>query len=134
MMFGSYLSGRLAGHLSPNRTVLLAYVVMTAAAAANVVINILLPPALPWTVAPLPLFTCGMALAVPSLQLMALDLFPERRGLASSCQGVVQTVVGALTAAVLAPLLWGSTLTLALGQAAFMVLGLVAFAYSLLRR
>lgn len=134
MIFGSYFSGRLAGHLSPNRTVLLAYVVMTAAAAANVVINILLPPALPWTVAPLPLFTCGMALAVPSLQLMALDLFPERRGLASSCQGVVQTAVGALTAAVLAPMLWGSTLTLALGQAAFMVLGLVAFAYSLLRR
>jgi DHA1 family bicyclomycin/chloramphenicol resistance-like MFS transporter len=134
MMLGSYFSGRLAGHLSPNRTVLLAYVVMTAAAAANVIVNLALPPALPWTIVPLPFFTCGMALAMPSLQLMALDLFPERRGLASSCQGVIQTAASALTAAVLAPLLWGTTLTLALGQAGFMVLGLVAFAYSLLRR
>ncbi len=134
MMLGSWLSGRLAGHLSANRTVLLAYGVMIVAAAANVAINLLLPPTLLWTIAPLPFFTCGMSLAMPSLQLMALDLFPERRGLASSCQGVVQTATATVTAAVLAPLLWGSTLTLALGQAAFMGLGLAAFAYSLLPR
>ncbi len=65
------------------------------------------------------------------MQLLALDLFPEKRGLASSCHGVVQTGTNALTAAVLALLLWATPLTLAFGMAGFLVLGLIVFAITL---
>jgi DHA1 family bicyclomycin/chloramphenicol resistance-like MFS transporter len=128
MIIGNYLSGRLAGEISSRRTIVLGYAVMIAAAAANVVTNLFVEPRLPWTVLPVGIYVIGMALTMPSLSLRVLDLFPQRRGLVSSCQGVTQTGVNALTASLLAPLAWGSTLTLALAMAGFLLLGLVAFA------
>ncbi len=130
MMVGSYLSGRTAGKISTLATVKIGYALMASAAALNLVINLSLPPSLPWAIVPLPIFTCGMALSMPTLQLMALDHFPERRGLASSCMGVIQTGIMAVTAAVIVPLLWGSTLTLALGMVGFLCLGAAAFLMS----
>jgi DHA1 family bicyclomycin/chloramphenicol resistance-like MFS transporter len=47
--------------------------------------------------------------------------------LASSCQSFVQTTGNAVATAINAPLVWGSTITLALGQAAMLGVGLVAF-------
>jgi DHA1 family bicyclomycin/chloramphenicol resistance-like MFS transporter len=130
MMLGSYLSGRLAGRLSSARTVAAGYGLMAIAAALNLGINLALPPSLPWMLLPLPVFTCGMALSMPSIQVLALDLFPERRGLASSCLGVIHTGMNALAAAVIVPLIWDTTLHLALGMAGFLLLGGVAFALS----
>jgi len=130
MMLGSFASGRLAGRLSPVRTISLGYALMTVAAVVNVGMNMLIPPTLPWAIAPMVLFAGGMALAMPNLQLRALDFFPERRGLASSCIGVFLTAMNALAAAVIVPLLWGSTLHLALGMAAFLALGGITFALS----
>ena len=66
----------------------------------------------PWSVLPIFVYFTGSALAMPSLTLMALDLFPQQRGLAASCQGFVQTTGNAIATAVVAPLVWGSTLTL----------------------
>lgn len=132
MMLGSILSGRLAGRRSPGRTVALAYGLMASAALLNLTLNLIRPPTLPWSIVPLPLFSCGMALAMPSLQLLALDIFPTRRGLASSGLGVIQTSVGAFSSALVVPLLWASTLGLAGGMAGFLLLG--AAAYGLARR
>ncbi|KAK0358629.1 FliG middle domain, partial [Friedmanniomyces endolithicus] len=39
-----------------------------------------LPPALPWTVAPMFFFTFGSSLIAPGATLLALDLFPHIRG------------------------------------------------------
>lgn len=131
MMVGSIISGKLAGRLSPTRTIVWGYGVMAMAAAINLLLNLALPPGLPWSLLPLPLYTCGMALAMPSLQLLAIDLFPERRGLASSCLGVVQTGTNAIAAAVIIPLLWDAPLHLAMGMAVFLALGAGAFRLSL---
>ena len=131
MMVGSTLSRRLAGRLSPNRTIVWGYVIMSSAAAINLAINLLTPPGFPWSLLPLPLYTCGMALADPSLQLQAIDLFPERRGLASSCLGTIQTTTNALGAAIVVPLLWGAPLHMALGMVVFLALGAIAFRLSL---
>jgi len=87
MMTGSWLSGRVADHLSARTSVTLGYAVMVAAATANVVLNALTPPQLPWPVLPLMLYNLGMALAMPALQLLIIDLLPQQRGLISSCQG-----------------------------------------------
>ncbi|MBL8490574.1 MAG: multidrug effflux MFS transporter [Rhodocyclaceae bacterium] len=130
LMTGSWVSGRLAGKVSPRRTVALGIALMMAAALANLLLNATVPPRFPWPLLPLPLYTLGLAMTMPALQLMALDHFPERRGLASSCQSVVHTGTNVLTAAVLAPLLWGSTLDLALGMGASLALGILAFALS----
>ena len=131
MMIGAALSGRLAGKLSPNRTIVWSYAVMALAAGVNLLLNLILPPGLPWSLLPLPLYTLGMALAMPNLQLLAIDLFPERRGLASSCLGVIQTGINALAAAVIIPILWDAPLHLAAGMALFLSLGALAFRLSL---
>jgi len=123
LMSGSWLSGRLAGKVTPGRTIALGYLVMSCAALSNIGINLALPPGLPLSVAPLFVYTLGMSLAMPSLTLLALDPFPAQRGLAASCQTFFQSGFNSLVAALIAPALWGSTLSLALGMAGLMGLG-----------
>lgn len=132
MLIGTWLSGRLAGRLSNRRTVALAYGFMVTAALGNVAFHYWHAPALPWSILPLVVYVLGCSLSMPSLTLLALDLFPERRGLASSCQGFVQSSGNALVTAVLAPLLWGTGLALSLGMLALFAGGAAAFSLSLL--
>jgi DHA1 family bicyclomycin/chloramphenicol resistance-like MFS transporter len=129
MMTGAWLSGRLAGRVSPMQTVRLGYLLMGTAALANVILNLSLPPGLPWSIAPIVPYTLGMSLAMPSLSLLALDLFPGQWGLGSSCAALIQTGLNSLTAAVLAPLLWGSTLKLATGQLGLALTGVAMTLY-----
>jgi DHA1 family bicyclomycin/chloramphenicol resistance-like MFS transporter len=125
LISGSWLAGRLAGRVSADKAVLYGHLVMAAAALFNLALSASLPPGL-WSVLPIPLYTCGMSLAMPSLTLFALDPFPQQRGLAASCQTFFQSAANGLTAALLAPLLWDSTFTLALGMAACLLLGSLA--------
>jgi len=134
MIVGNYLSARLAGEISSGRTIGLGFAIMVGAAVINIGINLAMTPRLPWSVLPVALYVVGMALAMPSLSIRVLDLFPQRRGLISSCQGVTQTGVNAVTASVLAPLAWGSTLNLSLVMAFFLLLGAAAFALRPRRR
>jgi DHA1 family bicyclomycin/chloramphenicol resistance-like MFS transporter len=123
LMIGAWLSGRLAGKWSAARTIAAGYLLMGTAAVLNIGLNLALPPALPWSVLPLFGFTLGMSLAMPSLTLQALDLFPEQRGLAASCQTFLQSGGNAFAAAVIAPALWGSLTRLALGMGGLLLLG-----------
>ena len=124
LMSGAWVSGRLAGHRSLRQTVAFGYAVMGGAALFNLILSFALPPGLPWSVLPIFCYTFGMSLAMPCLTLMALDQFPAQRGLAASCQMFLQASINSLAAGVLAPLLWDSTRTLALGMLALMLLGL----------
>ena len=134
IMAGSYASGHLAGRISQPRTIAMGYTVLLAAAFGNIALNVFWPPGLPWSVLPLGVYAFGLAMTMPSLQILALDLFPEKRGLAASCQSTLQNGVNTLAAAFLVPLLWDSTLTLALGMATFLLLGLASFALWLWQR
>jgi len=134
LICGSWISGRLAGKLSPGRSIALAYAIMATAAVLNLGLNLSLPPGLPWSVAPLFVYTIGMSLAMPNLTLFALDPFPNKRGLAASCQTFFQSGFNGLSAALIAPLLWGSTLHLALGMCGLLAAGgLAALAHRRLR-
>ncbi len=122
-LLGAWLSGRFAGKYTPRQTIRHGYLAMAAAALLNVVISFSLPPGLPWSVLPLPLYSLGLSLALPSLTLLSLDLFPEQRGMASSCQMFLQSLCNTLLAGMLVPLLWGSTRLLALGMSGLLLLG-----------
>jgi DHA1 family bicyclomycin/chloramphenicol resistance-like MFS transporter len=123
IMLGAFLSNRMAGRASRPRTVQAGYLVMFGAVAFNVGYHALFPAALPWTVLPYAAYAVGMSLAAPSVQLMVLDLFPENSGTASSMQGFTHALFTAFTTALIAPLLAGSGLTLALGAAGLLTLG-----------
>lgn len=123
LMAGSWTSGRLAGKLSLNRSIALGYGIMSSAALGNLLINLGATPALPWAVAPLFVYTFGMSLAMPCLTIFALDPFPAQRGLAASCQTFLQSGFNGLAAALIAPMLWGSTGSLALGMGGLMLAG-----------
>jgi hypothetical protein len=62
---------------------MLGHAVMLLAATFNIAVCALHAPAMPWALVALPVFSTGMIMTQPSLQLLALDCFPERHGLAS---------------------------------------------------
>ena len=127
MILGSYASRRLAGKRAPEQTVALAYQVMFAAAALNVLLCLTIQPSVPWSVVPIMAYNFGMALAMPTISLLALDLFPTLRGLVSSAQAFIQTALGVVSAGLVAPLLYHWPLGLALGMAAYMLVGYAAW-------
>jgi DHA1 family bicyclomycin/chloramphenicol resistance-like MFS transporter len=126
LMAGSWLSGRLAGRLTPMQCIVRGYLVMAAAALLNLGLSHVLPPGLPWSVLPLFVYTTGMALAMSALTLLGLDPFARERGLAASCQTFLQSGTNGLVAGLIAPLLWASTTKLAWGMAGFATLGALA--------
>lgn len=127
MMLGSVLSERVAGRWSQVRTVATGFALMFLALGLNLAVSGLLPAGVPQSVLPIGLFACGMSIAMPAMSLLALELFPTRRGMASSCQSFLQIGLNAVTAGLTAPLLWGSPLSLAGGMAMFATAGLVAW-------
>ncbi len=128
LLLGSWASSRLAGKRSPARTVRLGYGVMAGATLFNLGVSLALPPGLPWSVAPLFIYTLGMSLAMPNLTLYALDPFPANRGMAASCQTFLQASFNSVVAGLIAPLVWGSPLSLAATMAGFLTLGALATA------
>ncbi|OHX12632.1 multidrug effflux MFS transporter [Chromobacterium sphagni] len=124
IMFGAYLSGRMAGHFSQREIVSRGYWLMFAAAALNLGYNLAASQlALPWAVLPLALYTTGMSLAAPSITINLMDQFPSLRGTVSSLQGFCQTMLSSLVAGAIAPLAWSSSLRLALWMCLLLVLG-----------
>lgn len=103
IMTGAFVSGRVAGHWSKRDTVTRAYGFMIVAALANLLYVYLAKPSLPWAILPIYLYAVGSALAMPSISLISLDMFPARRGMAASLQGFVSGMVNATTAGLLSP-------------------------------
>jgi DHA1 family bicyclomycin/chloramphenicol resistance-like MFS transporter len=122
-MTGAQLSGRAAGRLAPRRTVAFAYGFMGTAAIVNLAYALALPPSLPWAVIPIMFYGVGFAMAMPSITLTTLELFPTRRGMAASLQGFVSGMVNTLTAGLVSPALARDPLWLALGMVAMMLTG-----------
>ena len=130
IVIGAFISGRVAGRLKPAQTVRLGFGVMFAAVACNVGYHAAAAPALPWTVLCVMLYTMGMAIAMPTLTLLALDLFPHNRGMAASLQGSQHGMFTAITAVAIVPHVAESALAVALTAAALLACGfLCAFVY-----
>lgn len=122
---GALVANRLAGRVPITRQVRIGFCFLIGAYIVNVSYHMAFPPALPWSVVPLFFYTLGMSMVAPGATLMVLDLFPTIRGIVASCQSFTMTMLGAIVAGAIAPVLAGSVLWLAAGQLAF---GLIALA------
>jgi DHA1 family bicyclomycin/chloramphenicol resistance-like MFS transporter len=129
IMAGSWTSGRLAGRISPRRQIRYGFTVMVVVSLANVVANFIFVPSPSWALLPIAIFSFGWALMVPVVTLLVLDMFPERRGLASSLQAVIGSTANGLVAGVVAPLVMHSTRALALTSLLMMSVGLFAWIF-----
>lgn len=129
---GSALTARLAGRVQAQRLVVWGYGLMAIGATLNVICNGFFTPRVPWAVLPLGCYTLGFSLVAPVVTIQCLDLFPDRRGLASSLQGFVQVILFALISGGVAPLVYRSGLKHALGMA--LMLALSCLAYGVYRR
>ena len=127
IMAGALVSGRLAGRIEPRVQVRRGFALMIAAALGNLAANLVFDPHPAWAMLPIAVYSFGWSLMVPVVTLMVLDLFPERRGLASSLQATVGALANGLVAGIVSPLVMHSALGLAVASALLMSIGLVAW-------
>jgi DHA1 family bicyclomycin/chloramphenicol resistance-like MFS transporter len=125
MVIGAWISGRCAGKFTGRQTILGGYVIMAVAAVGNVLLNVWMPPVIPWTIVPIFFYVTGMAMAMPSLTLIILDLFPMQRGLASSCLNFINIGFNSFVSAFVA-FVWGSTLSFAVTELVMLGAGVAA--------
>jgi DHA1 family bicyclomycin/chloramphenicol resistance-like MFS transporter len=129
IMGGAWASGKLAGRITPRRQIRYGFTIMLLVSLANVAANFIFPPRAAWALGPIAIFSFGWALMVPVVTLLVLDLYPERRGLASSLQAVIGSTANGLVAGVIAPLVMHSTRALAVTSLLMMSVGLVSWLY-----
>lgn len=132
MVIGSYIAKRVAGRLSAESTLKLAYGWMLMMTLINVILNLTKfdLDVVVTHIAPIALFNIGMALAMPVLSLAALDRHPKIRGTAASGQAFIQMLLSTVSAGLLIPLVWDSTLHLAFAMLVYLLIGLVAYVMS----
>ena len=131
MVIGSAWGGKKADKIKPAHMVWIGFGVMALASVLNVAYNTLFVADVPWAVLPLMIYTFGLAVAMPAIQVGALALFPANRGLASSMLGFIQMMSFALVSGLLAPVLFDSALKLAWGVAAGLVASFLCWRLSL---
>jgi len=129
IMMGAWLSGRMAGRLPPKQQIRYGFSVMLLMSVVNVVANFVWVPQASWAMFPIALFAFGWALMVPVVTLLVLDLYPERRGMASSLQAFVGSTANGIVAGVVAPLVMHSTRALAVTSLGMLGIGLLAWLY-----
>lgn len=123
LMLGAWVSGRLADRYSRNQLVDTALAAAVVAGLLNVVIVLLVPQPPLAMVGPFLLSFC-IAIAFPAIQLEILDAFPHHRGAAASLGTFGSLAFNALLAGVIAPLVTGALVWVALTSLLFVVVGL----------
>jgi DHA1 family bicyclomycin/chloramphenicol resistance-like MFS transporter len=129
IMGGAWVSGRMAGKVAPKRQIRHGFVIMLVVAVINLLANIFFTAHVSWALFPIAVFAFGWALMVPVVTLLVLDLYPERRGMASSLQAFIGSTANGIVAGVIAPLIMHSTIALAAVSLLMLCIGLIAWLY-----
>ena len=129
IMGGAWLSGRLAGKITPRKQIRRGFLIMGFTSIANIACNLTLPHSPVWAFPLISSFAFGWALMVPVVTLLVLDQAPDRRGMASSLQACIGSAANGVVAGLLVPLVMHSMLALAITSAAMMCIGLAAWTW-----
>jgi MFS transporter, DHA1 family, multidrug resistance protein len=129
IMGGAWVSGRMAGKVTPKRQIRIGFAIMLLIALVNLIANLLFKAHVLWALPPIAVFAFGWAMMVPVVTLLVLDLHPERRGMASSLQACIGASANGLVAGLIAPLVMHSTVLLAASSLSMMCVGLLAWFY-----
>lgn len=129
IMSGAWVSGRVAGKLSPRRQIRNGFVVMLSIGLLNLAAHLLFKADVRWSLFPISIFSFGWAMMVPVVTLLVLDLHPERRGMASSLQMFIGSSANGLVAGVVSPLVMHSPVALAATSLLLMGIGLGAWIF-----
>ena len=132
MVIGSAWGGKRAATVAAVKMKWIGFGVMALACVVNVGYTALFTPAIPWAVLPLMIYTFGLAVAMPAIQVGALALFPDNRGLASSMLAFIQMMSFALVSGLVAPLLFGSAFKMACGVSVGLALSFAVWQLSTL--
>lgn len=129
IMVGATASGRMAGVLAPKRQIRFGFLTMAAASIINISLTAagLHHPIL--AIVPLGIFSFGWAVVMPPITLLVLDMYPTRRGMASSLQACITSAANGVVAGLVVPLVMHSTLAMSLASASFWAIGLGAWLY-----
>jgi len=125
LIFGSWLSGRLAHRWPMERTIKLALGFMLVGAVLNMLQATWLTPTIISTILPLMFYTSGVGIAMPAMTILSLDCFPNNRGTASALQSFVQMIGNALIASLAVPLLSEQPGHIAAGQMGLLIIALL---------
>jgi len=127
IMGGAWISGRMAGRVTPKKQIRYGFLIMIIIATVNLVANLLFKAHVSWAMLPIAVFAFGWAMMVPVVTLLVLDLHPDRRGMASSLQAFVASTANGFVAGAIAPLVMHSTVGLAVASISMLMIGLLAW-------
>jgi DHA1 family bicyclomycin/chloramphenicol resistance-like MFS transporter len=127
MTLGSLAAARLSHVLRAEAIIRGSFVIMFVAAVANIAYCAWADVKIPWAVVPMFVYAFGAAAATPAMMMMALEMFPNVRGLAASFQTFVFMILFTLEAGVIAPLLFDSPLKFAVAVAIGAVLSVICW-------
>ena len=127
IMGGAWISGRMAGRVTPKKQIRYGFLIMISIATVNLVANLLFKAHVSWAMLPIAVFAFGWAMMVPVVTLLVLDLHPDRRGMASSLQAFIASTANGFVAGAIAPLVMHSTVGLALASISMLMIGLLAW-------
>jgi DHA1 family bicyclomycin/chloramphenicol resistance-like MFS transporter len=80
-----------------------------------------------WALLPVSAFSFGWSMMAPAVTLLLLDLFPERRGMASSLQSVIASTGNAVVAGLVVPAVMHAALPLALASGVMLLISALAW-------
>ena len=130
IIFGSFSSGKLAHRWPTRRIIHLAFLAMTLASLVAISQAFWFETTITGLIAPQVLYAFGMALAMPALSILAIDCFPNNRGLASAVQSFIHILFAAVVASIIVPMLANSITGFAVAQLLCLATALVMWVWS----
>ena len=128
MITGSWLTGRLAGRISGPRFLALGFGVAVLGGAAQLVLDAFGVRTLPWVLVGPVTTGLGIALVFPIVTLVLLEVRPRHRGTLSSMQSFTNTMLNAIVAGALVPVVSRSLAGLTGAAVAFSIAGWLVWA------
>ena len=128
MIVGSWLTGRLAGRISGPRFLTLGFGVAVLGGVVQLALDVVGLRTLPWVLVGPVTTGVGIALVFPIVTLVLLEVRPRHRGTLSSMQSFSNTMLNAIVAGALVPLVSASLAGLTGAAVTFSIAGWLVWA------